>query len=162
MVTQPQVHGIHVFAFDEAVKKFLKMRNAVRKYNRIYCWAMLGYKGLALILSTLLLYYPSRKGGRSASEMNALTCYLYVIAVLQRMIVQLYSLGQVFNTSKKFGRCWKQVIAWRGEVTKRNTAVLKVCSAFGFEVGHFYVITSSTILMFFYVLLSYVIFVYRI
>ena len=154
-------HEKLIFDFKSAVEKFLKMRSIIKRYNSINCWAILSYKALALLGSTLMLYYPSRKE-RNEREMSNLTCHLCVMAILQRLFVQLYSMGQVYSYSEKFGISWKAELAWRNELTSRNLAVLEVCSAFGFEVGHFYVITPSTLLMFCSVLLSYVIFVYQI
>ena len=151
-----------VEAFERNVAEYHQLRRTVDHFNEIHGWPLFFYKGIILVLSTILLYYPSIIKNTEDGRITSMLSYSCVIGILGRIFLLLYSMGQFYSATQRFTQRWRRYLAWNGLLYERNVAILHSCEPFGFESGDFYAIKPSTILTFLSVLLSYVIFAYQI
>lgn len=149
-------------AFERNVDNYRELRRIVQRFNEANAWALFAYKGVTLMFCTLMLYYPSRKSRVNESQEDYFICYACALGIMSRIFVLLYVMGQFYAASERFGHNWKRFLAGQELLSERHSAILHCCAPLGFESGDFYVVKPSTVLTFYSVLLSYVIFVFQI
>ena len=147
--------------FERNVAEYHRLRHTMDRFNEIHAWPLFFYKGITLVLVTILLYYPSSLKSAEQGQAISMLAYSCAIGILGRLFLLMYSMGQFYSATQRFAERWRRFLAWNGLLFEKNVAILHSCGPFGFETGDFYAIKPSTILTFSSVLLSYVIFAYQ-